>query len=129
MSSFPGFEVYLWRFVLETLRDRRNVPESSSKTSSAAGPQAHSRVSSFPNNQIASRFVEWMVCQRYSRGTISTYQPVTGEFLEFWGNARLFRVSHLDVREFLIEMSRRDLSADIVHRHLWALRCFFDFLC
>src|SRR6266851_7491518 len=68
-----------------------------------------------------------MVCQPYSRGTISTYQRV-GEFLKFWGNARLFRVSHLDVREFLIEMSRRDQSADIVHRHLWALRCFFDFL-
>ena len=48
-----------------------------------------------PNDQIASRFVEWMVCQRYSRGTISTYQRVTGELLKFWGNARLFRVSHL----------------------------------
>jgi site-specific recombinase XerD len=30
---------------------------------------------------------------------------------------------------FLIEMSRRDLSADVEHRYLWALRCFFDFLC
>jgi site-specific recombinase XerD len=26
-------------------------------------------------------------------------------------------------------VSKRDLSADIVRRHIWALRCFFDFLC
>ena len=58
-----------------------------------------------------------------------TYKEVTKEFLVFWGSGRLSNVTHLDVREFLIEMSRRDLSADIEHRHLWALRCFFDFLC
>ena len=45
------FEVYLWRFLMETLRNRRNVPESSSKTSSLAGPQAHSRVSRFSGSE------------------------------------------------------------------------------
>ena len=94
------FEVYLWRFMMETLRNRRNVPESSSKTSSLPDPRRTRafRVLAGPNHQIASRFVQSMVCQRYSPGTISTCQRVTGEFLEFWGNARLFRVSHLDVR-------------------------------
>jgi hypothetical protein len=68
------FEVYLCRLMMETLRDRRNVPESSSKTSSAGDPRrthAFRVLAGLPNNQIASRFVEWMACQRYSRGTNS----------------------------------------------------------
>jgi len=81
------------------------------------------------NDQVASRFIDWMVCQRYSPRTVRTYKRVTEDFLAFWGSGRLSNVTHLDVREFLIEMSRRDLSADIEHRYLWALRCFFDFLC
>ncbi len=48
------FEAYLWHFLMETLRDRRNVPESSSKTSSAAGPQAHSRVARFSGSSESS---------------------------------------------------------------------------
>lgn len=70
-----------------------------------------------------------MVCQRYAPRTMRTYRRVTEDFLNFWGWSRLSNVTHLDVREFLIEMSRRDLSADVEHRYLWALRCFFDFLC
>jgi hypothetical protein len=54
--------VYVRETRKPTLRDRRDVPESSSKTPSAAGPQAHSRVlACLPNDQIASRFIEWMV--------------------------------------------------------------------
>jgi site-specific recombinase XerD len=81
------------------------------------------------NDRIAAKFIEWMVCQRYAPGTMRTYKCVTEDFLTFWGSSRLSNVTHLDVREFLIEMSRRDLSAEIEHRYLWALRCFFDFLC
>jgi site-specific recombinase XerD len=81
------------------------------------------------NDQAASKFIDWMVCQRYAPRTIWTYKRVTEDFLAFWGTGRLSNVTHLDVREFLIEMSRRDLSADVEHLYLWALRCFFDFLC
>jgi site-specific recombinase XerD len=81
------------------------------------------------NHELAAKFDEWMVCQRYSTRTIATYRMVTREFVRFWGSKGFSKVTHLDVREFLIEMSRRDLSADIVHRYLWGLRCFFDFLC
>jgi len=47
----------------------------------------------------------------------------------FWGARKLSYVAHLDIRAFLIDVSKRDLSADIMHRYIWALRCFFDFLC
>ena len=35
----------------------------------------------------------------------------------------------MDIQEFMTESSRRDVSGDVVHRYLWALRSFFDFLC
>lgn len=47
----------------------------------------------------------------------------------FWGSRMLSRVTHFDIRAFLVDVSKRDLSADIMHRYIWALRCFFDFLC
>jgi site-specific recombinase XerD len=81
------------------------------------------------NDQLASKFLDWMVCQRYSWHTIWVYKRVLEDFLFFWGRSKLSNVTHLDIRNFLIEMSRRDLSADIAHRFLGGLRCFFDFLC
>jgi site-specific recombinase XerD len=79
--------------------------------------------------ELASRFSDWLICQRYSRTTYSVYNRVVRKFCVFWGRKRLSSVTHLDVRAFLIDASMRDLSADILHRYLWALRCFFDFLC
>ncbi len=81
------------------------------------------------NDEIAAKFLEWMVCQRYSKHTMWYYESVINHFLSFWGRSKLWNVTHLDVREFLIEMARRDLSADVVRRYLGALRCFFDFCC
>jgi len=79
--------------------------------------------------ELMDQFSDWLICQRYSRTTYAVYNRVVGKFCQFWGRRPLSAVTHLDVRAFLIESSRRDLSADILHRHLWALRCFFDFLC
>jgi site-specific recombinase XerD len=83
----------------------------------------------YSNLELAREFMEWMVCQRYSPHTMYHYKRVVEHFLFFWGDKKLSRVTHLDVRAFLIETSRRDLSADVVHRFIWPLRCFFDFLC
>lgn len=78
--------------------------------------------------EIGSRFSEWLICQRYSRTTLGNYNRVMRKFFGFWGRKPLSTVTHLDVRAFLIEVSKRDPSADVVHRYIWALRCFFDFL-
>jgi site-specific recombinase XerD len=109
----------MFRNVMEK---RRRLPFS--KTSNRISALAH-----LNNAELAAQFMEWLICQRYSASTITTYRRVTQEFIKFWGDKTISLVTHLDVREFLIEMSRRDLSADIVHRYLWGLRCFFDFLC
>jgi site-specific recombinase XerD len=79
--------------------------------------------------EVIGKFSDWLVCQRYSRTTYNVYNRVVRRFCQFWGRRRLSSVTHLDIRAFLIDTSRRDLSADILHRYLWALRCFFDFLC
>jgi site-specific recombinase XerD len=79
--------------------------------------------------ELVLRFSDWLICQRYSRTTLTTYNRVVRKFCAFWGGRKLSSVTHLDVRAFLIDVSKRDLSADIMHRYIWALRCFFDFLC
>jgi site-specific recombinase XerD len=78
--------------------------------------------------EIGARFSDWLICQRYSKVTLGNYNRVLRKFLSFWGNKRPSLVTHLDVRAFLIEVSKRDLSADVMHRYIWGLRCFFDFL-
>lgn len=90
------------------------------------------RVASLKNlttEELVSRFSDWLVCQRYSRVTFGVYNRVVKQFFQFWGGRKLSSVTHHDIRAFLIELSTRDLSADILHRYIWALRCFFDFLC
>ncbi len=80
-------------------------------------------------DELVRRFSDWLICQRYSRTTLSTYDRVVRKFCSFWGRRKLSSVTHMDIRAFLIDISARDLSSDILHRYLWALRCFFDFLC
>src|SRR5215467_11468826 len=91
--------------------------------------QKDASLTGLSSGELMARFSDWLICQRYSRTTLSTYNRVTRKFLSFWGARRLSSVTHLDVRAFLIEVSKRDLSDDVVHRYIWALRCFFDFLC
>ncbi len=81
------------------------------------------------NPELVKRYGEWLVCQRYSRTTRDTYNRVANRFLRFWGHRHFSGVGHLDIRQFITEMASRDLSSEVVHRYLWALRSFFDFLC
>jgi len=81
------------------------------------------------NKDLVKRYSEWLVCQRYSRTTLDVYNRVANRFLAYWGRRHFSGVTHLDVRKFILKMGERDLSGEIVHRYLWALRSFFDFLC
>lgn len=81
------------------------------------------------NNELAEQFREWLICQRYSRTTHGVYNRVVARLLRYCGRRRVASLTHLDIRAFISEVSERDLSADVVHRYIWALRSFFDFLC
>jgi integrase len=81
------------------------------------------------NKELVREYGEWLICQRYSRTTLEVYNRVARRFLDYWGRRHFSQVTHLDVRKFILKMGERDLSGEIVHRYLWALRSFFDFLC
>lgn len=80
------------------------------------------------NAELLKLFTDWLVAQRYARTTREAYSRVGLRFCLFLGDQSLQSVTHLDVRRFLIEVMKRDLSAEGANRHLWALRRLFDFL-
>jgi len=80
------------------------------------------------NEELAQKFSEWVVAQRYARVTQLAYKRVAFRFCHFLGSRSLVTANRLDVRSFLVEVMKRDLSVDGYNRHLWALRRFFDFL-
>ena len=81
------------------------------------------------NAVLLHRYSKWLVCQRYSRTGRTRYNRIAERFSQFWGRRSFAAVGPADIRDFLIEMSERDLSGDVVHQRIWALRSFFDFLC
>ena len=80
------------------------------------------------NLELAEKFGEWMVAQRFSRSVHQAYTKVAFSFCHYLAKRHVATVSHLDVRYFLIELMKRDLTVDGYNRHLYALRRFFDFL-
>jgi site-specific recombinase XerD len=90
---------------------------------------AHHYLLGTTNKELVRRYGEWLICQRYSRTTLEVYNRVANRFLVYWGRRHFSEVTHLDVRKFILKMGERDLSGEIIHRYLWALRSFFDFLC
>jgi site-specific recombinase XerD len=80
------------------------------------------------NSQLAQKFGEWLVAQRFSRSAYQAYTKVAFAFCHFIGKRHVRTVNHLDVRFFLIDLMKRNLTADGYNRNLYALRRFFDFL-
>jgi site-specific recombinase XerD len=91
-------------------------------------PQAPLPIQNKTNAELAQKFCEWLVAQRYSRVAQQAYLRVVFRFCSFLGVRPLKAVNHLDIRYFLVEVMKRDLSVDACNRYLWALRRFFDFL-
>ena len=80
------------------------------------------------NSDLAYKFGEWLVAQRFSRSAYEAYTKVAFSFCHFIGRRHVSTTNHLDVRFFLIDLMKRDLTVDGYNRHLYALRRFFDFL-
>jgi site-specific recombinase XerD len=80
------------------------------------------------NRELAEKFGEWLVAQRFSRSVFEAYSKIAFSFCRYLGMKKLVSVNHMDVRYFLINEMKRNLSVDGFNRHLYALRRFFDFL-
>jgi hypothetical protein len=59
------------------------------------------------------------IVPRYSRTPLASNNRVIRKFVLFWGDRKLSTVTHLDIRAFLIDVSKTDLSADVMHRYIW----------
>src|SRR5271170_5149228 len=84
-------------------------------------------ISNKSNSELACKFGEWLVAQRFSRSAYEAYTKVAFSFCHFIGRRHVSTTNHLDVRFFLIDLMKRDLTVDGYNRHLYALRRFFDF--
>jgi len=91
-------------------------------------PEAVKALGHKNNLELAQRFDQWLVAQRYARSTKQAYNRVARKFCLFLGKKSIRTVTHLDVRQFLAEQLQRDLTVEGGNRYLWALRTFFDFL-
>jgi site-specific recombinase XerD len=80
------------------------------------------------NELLARKFGEWLVAMRFSRGVYQAYAKVAFLFCNFLKGRPVQTATHFDVRLFLIEVMKQNLSADGYNKHLYGLRRFFDFL-
>jgi site-specific recombinase XerD len=80
------------------------------------------------NSELAFKFGEWLVSERFSRSAYEAYPKVAFWFCHFIGQRHVSTTNHPDVRFFLIDLMKPDLTVDGDNRHLYALRRFFGFL-
>src|SRR5579859_212749 len=83
---------------------------------------------SFTTWELVERFGEWLRVLRYSRTAQDSYGRAASKFCVYLGDKPLDMVTHHDVRDFLIDVTRRDISVQCAARFLGGLKSFFDFL-
>jgi site-specific recombinase XerD len=88
-----------------------------------AGP-----LKTFTTWELVDRFSEWLRVLRYSKTAQQSYCRSVSKFCLYIGNRSLVEVTHHDVRSFLVDITRRDISVQCANRFLNGLRSFFDFL-
>lgn len=81
------------------------------------------------NEELARRFNEWLILEKYTKRTRLGYGYTIREFCRYLGRRRIHRVTHFDIRRFLTTRLPQWSSSTTVKRQLTALRTFFDFLC
>jgi site-specific recombinase XerD len=90
--------------------------------------QVSKPVRKFTTWELVAHFKEWLRVLKYSTTAQESYVRGVSKFCVFIGDKRLAAVTHHDVRNFLLEITRRDTSVQCANRFLGGLRCFFDFL-
>jgi site-specific recombinase XerD len=80
------------------------------------------------NRELSLRFGRWLVVQGYVPLTKKQYVVSVSSFCEFLNDTPATEATHLDIRDYLAFVAQRGLKRATVHRVMYALRCFFDFL-
>lgn len=80
------------------------------------------------NGRLTRRYDDWMVALQYQITTRKYAQKVLGRFSKFLGKRSISAVTHLEIREFLTQISSFGATRETAYRHLGVLRRFYDFL-
>jgi site-specific recombinase XerD len=80
------------------------------------------------NQGLQARFDEWLILQHYSKGTNYVYRQSVQLFVEFLRDKAATKVTHIDVRKFMLYLAENRFSIFSACRHLQGIRRFYDFL-
>src|SRR5579862_9305768 len=86
------------------------------------------RSSAYHNRQLAKRYDDWMTALHYAQNTKIYYRKVLGKFNQFLGKRPTTSVTHVEIREFLTQISNYGATLATTYRYLGVLRRFYDFL-
>jgi hypothetical protein len=64
----------------------------------------------FTTWELAAHFKEWLRVLRYSNTIQDSYSRAVSKFCVYIGNKPLVAVTHHDVRNFLLDITRRDIG-------------------
>lgn len=80
------------------------------------------------NEGLQKRFCEWLILQHYSKGTNYVYRQSVRLFVQFLGDKAATKVTHIEVRKFMLYLAENRCSIFSACRHLQGVRRFYDFL-
>ena len=80
------------------------------------------------NQELTSRFLRWLIVQKYSSETNRLYGSAIVSLCRFLNDVPATEATHLDIRDFLALVAQRGVKRATIWRAMSALRCFFDFL-
>lgn len=103
-------------------RERKGI---TSRSSSEPAPRIGS---GSLNLEMASRFRQWLLMQKYSRSTIDRYHRIACKLCHFIGRKPLSAVNAIDIADFLKHTLPDRWADSYISDQLGPLRSFFDFL-
>lgn len=80
------------------------------------------------NQRLAKSYDRWMVIQQYARSTKGTRKKAIQLFIESLHGKLLTEATHLDVREFIAQLTQKGFKLGYANEYLSCLRTFYDFL-
>ena len=80
------------------------------------------------NQRLAKSYDRWMVVQQYSRSTKDMRRRAILLFIESLHGKLLTEATHIDVREFIAQLTEKGFKLPYANEYLGCLRTFYDFL-
>lgn len=80
------------------------------------------------NQRLAQQYDRWMIVQQYSRSTIAIRRRAIQLFVDSLRGKLLTDATHLDVREFIAQLTEKGFKLAYANEYLSCLRTFYDFL-